>query len=365
MPHLKSVVISCVEQISAAWLTEALHASGALRTGKVAALEIEASSSAWSRIARVTPHYEPQATGELPSALLLKMCAGGQAVFGNSEVLYYTRDYEGYDAAPLPRCYDAAYDQASQSYHLLLADLSATHHATWDLPKTLEHGCAVAESLARLHAHRWGDERLAEIGLHSAGAPELSRYFAHVQQGLQPLFEILGTDLDPKWRAALTDVFEQHPGAMRARSQNPVGFALVHGDANPGNILAPRQGLGPVYLIDRQPFDWSLQCWLSASDLAYMMVLFWEPAQRSEWQLEILRHYQATLRTLGIELSWDQLFVDYRLSVVQALESAVEWLVVPEDRTAKRWIWEPQLQRAMAAFFELSCGDLWSEAHVP
>jgi hypothetical protein len=57
----------------------------------------------------------------------------------------------------------------------------------------------------------------------------------------------------------------------------------VHGDLNPGNLLWPRQGVEPVYLIDRQPFDWSLQRWLGVSDLARLMIIPWAPELRREW----------------------------------------------------------------------------------
>ena len=40
------------------------------------------------------------------------------------------------------------------------------------------------------------------------------------------------------------------------------------------------------------------------------------------------------------------------------------WLVKPEDREGKRWIWEPQLKKAMEAFFELECEKLWREAPI-
>jgi hypothetical protein len=35
------------------------------------------------------------------------------------------------------------------------------------------------------------------------------------------------------------------------------------------------------------------------------------------------------------------------------VESAIEWLIASEDRPAKRWLWEMQLERAMQAYFEL------------
>jgi hypothetical protein len=33
------------------------------------------------------------------------------------------------------------------------------------------------------------------------------------------------------------------------------GFTLIHGDGGKANILIPRAGDRPVYIIDRQPFE--------------------------------------------------------------------------------------------------------------
>jgi hypothetical protein len=148
---------------------------------------------------------------------------------------------------------------------------------------------------------------------------------------------------------------------MVRRAGDGTGITLIHGDVNPGNVMVPRPGHdGPVILIDRQPFDWSLPVWIGAWDLAYPMVLFWEPDQRRQWQEPVLRRYRASLAAAGIELSWDGLWRDYRLAVVQCLENAVEWLVVPADRSEKRWLWEMQLARAMDAYLELGCDQLWA-----
>ena len=35
-------------------------------------------------------------------------------------------------------------------------------------------------------------------------------------------------------------------------------------------------------------------------------------------------------------------------------------IVLLEDRTRMRWLWEQQLQKAMTAFFDLRCAELWS-----
>ncbi len=87
---------------------------------------------------------------------------------------------------------------------------------------------------------------------------------------------------------------------MRERTRDGAGFTLVHGDVNPGNVLTPISGAGPVYLIDRQPFDWSLTTWLGASDIAYMIVHRWDTELRRELELPVLRHYHAALERRGV-----------------------------------------------------------------
>src|SRR5262245_14713307 len=199
-------VITEARQISAEWLTAALARSGALTAGRVLDVGVDAEKSVWSQTVRLRPGYDDEAAGELPAALLLKICAGDDAVFGPSEVEYYVRDYVDLPDAPLPRCYDAQYSAEPRAYHILMDDLSATHTNTWERPPTLEHGCAVADALAVLHAHWWGAERLRAL----QGMPsrrEVDRYIGHIRQGLAPLIDALGDTLDPAWRQALIDIF--------------------------------------------------------------------------------------------------------------------------------------------------------------
>jgi hypothetical protein len=351
-------VITDPQQISAGWLTDALARSGALRAGRVRDLTSAADTSINAQIVRIAPHYDDQAEGALPAALLLKLCAGGDS-FGPSEVDYYMRDYAGLADAPIPRCYDAHFSAERHAYHILMDDHSATHHARWDMTPTLEYGCAVAEALAALHAHCWEPERLAQIGAAIPGERELGAYIEHIRPGLEPMIETLGETLDPAWRRALSEIFARHPARMRERARDGTGFTLVHGDVNPGNVLTPISGAGPVYLIDRQPFDWSLTTWLGASDIAYMIVHRWDTELRRELELPVLRHYHAALERRGVAgYSWEQLLRDYRLSAVQSVYVATEWCVLEEDQTRMRWLWEAQLRKSMAAFFDLECGEL-------
>jgi hypothetical protein len=351
------MVITNIEQVSTSWLTQVLQRNNLLSSGAVTAVHTEHLHGTWSKMYRIRPTYNTSGP-HLPQSFLLKICSGDHGVFGPSEVYYYTRDYADLPNAPIPKCYDGAYQDNPRGYHLLVEDLSATHKDTWEMPKTLERGLAVVEALARLHAHYWGPERIAVVGEHIPGREEIGRYVDHNKLGLQPLFDTLGDALSPEWWQVLLDVFAYHPAALLARTQNSTGFTIVHGDVNPGNTLAPIEGDSPIYLIDRQPFDWSLTCWLGAADLAYMMVEWWETEMRREHEMTVLRHYQSCLANLGADYPWELLLDDYRLTAVQSLQGAVEWCVLEEDRTKARWVWEPKLHKAMAAYHDLNCAEI-------
>lgn len=348
---MTSEVITDPSQASAAWLEQALAGSGALRAGGVADVAIEPVGGTWSRMIRLTPSYRPGSLGDLPSQLLLKLCGAEGGVFGRSEVDYYTGDYVGLDGAPIPRCYAAAYQEGPRRYHLLLEDLSATHAPCWDRAPSEDHGRALADAVAALHSHRWAE------------APDpgaFTRYMAHVGAGLEPMLALTESTIAPHWPARLRQIFAQIAPRYEARAQRPEGMTLLHGDLNSGNILAPRVGDAPVYLIDRQPFDWSLTRWLGVSDLAYAMVLWWETPARRNYEEPTLRRYHAALRARGVSgYSWGQLYADYRLCIVESIAVAAEWCVLEADRERMRWVWERQLTRALAAFEDLDCGELW------
>jgi hypothetical protein len=233
-----------------------------------------------------------------------------------------------------------------------MTDLSASHRDNLGIAPTLEYGIGAAEALAQLHAHHWGDTTVP-------GPSQVQRYVAQSRPGLEPMLADLGDDLGETEKAALSEVFDQHPAKMIERTQDPRAFALVHGDPNPGNVLSPI-GKGKTYLVDRQPFDWSLTTWLGVSDVAYLMVHWWPTMLRRRFELEVLSAYHETLPAGGVAgYDWSQLLNDYKLSAVQSIYVATERCVLEHERTGLRWVWWPQLQKALAAYFDLDCAGLW------
>ncbi|MBD2533711.1 phosphotransferase [Nostoc flagelliforme FACHB-838] len=354
-------VITDIRQITLDWLNSVLIGSAALVTGKVLDFAIEVKGSENARIVKIRPQYEQGATGTTPAMLLLKMCLGNNTTFGDSEVNYYTRDYIDLINRPLPISYHARYAQNPPRYHILMEDLSASHSPSWKIKPTLAYGCAVAQALATLHAHWWGSEKLEAIGANIPSHSEIERYVAHAQPGLLPMLSEVRSEIDREWHSVLMDVFEYHPGKMIERTFNSSGFTLIHGDLNPGNILYPLNGDGKIYLIDRQPFDWSLTTWLGVSDIAYMMVHWWEASWRRQLEIPILREYHASLLSNGVSgYDWEQLINDYKLAAVQSLYVACQWCVSPQERRQMKWVWLPQLLKSMTAFFDLRCSELWT-----
>jgi len=354
-------VITSTAQVSEAWLTDVLIRNGALTAGAVAAIELGTGQGNWSTNANLHVFYSAGAQGELPQRLFLKMVFtdAGDEYFSDSEVRYYTHDYIDVANAPLLRCYDTAYSDALNRYHLLLDDVSETHVEAAEQEPTLAYGLVLAEGLAALHARWWGADRMAEAGapLHSAGF--IQRFVEIAQPGVGHILANCAEELHAHWPQAIHELYAGHPQAIIERTQDASGFTLIHGDVGHNNILVPRTGGRPLYIIDRQPFDWSLTTWLGVYDLAYAIVLDWEVERRRQYEMQILAHYHKCLVENGVSgYSRDRLVDDYRLCAAMGVYIATEYC---RGRLNERsmHIWLPMLKRALTACDDLDCRALW------
>ena len=223
---------------------------------------------------------------------------------------------------------------------------------------------ALAEALARLHAHWWGAERLAAGGEPIPSAGVIQRFVAIARPGVDHILAGCADQLEPHWPAALYDLFAHHPRLMVERTKDGNGFSLIHGDVNAGNVFEPVEGNRPLYIVDRQPFDWSLTTWLGVYDLSYAIVHRWPVETRRQYERQILAQYHAQLIANGVQgYAWEQLWDDYRLCAVISVYVATEWCRGGLNERAIH-IWLPMLQKAMTAFDDLACGALWKPAFL-
>jgi hypothetical protein len=86
---------------------------------------------------------------------------------GRQEVAFYTQVASVMSAPPVPRCFEALWDEDTKAWHLLLEDLTDSHviATTWPLPATFEQCESILRARARFHAAWWDDLRLgASVG---------------------------------------------------------------------------------------------------------------------------------------------------------------------------------------------------------
>ncbi len=358
---MRTEIITSIEQVTPAWLTLVLTDSGALTHGTVAGFDVDTSRGNWSANARLTVRYSADAQGALPQRLFLKMVNTDldDEFFGASEVTYYTRDYVGVEDAPLIRCYAGAYSETQRRYYLLLDDVSETHIEAAQKTPTLDYGLALAEGLANLHAHWWGADRLAEADAPLPSAAHIRQFVGIAEPGMRRIVERYSSELKSHWPALMQTLYARHPQAMIERTHNANGFTLIHGDVGQNNILVPRAGDRPIYIIDRQPFDWSLTTWLGVYDLAYAIVLDWDIETRRQLERPVLQRYHAALLQRGIEnYAWEQLWDDYRLCVAMGVYIATEYCR-GEGGERLIHVWLPMLQRSLTACEDLQCRERW------
>src|SRR5215207_3092604 len=225
------------------------------------AVDLVAGDGNWSHNVRLQPRYSADAAGDRPTSLFLKMVRtdlDDDESFSNSEVRYYTRDYVDVPDAPLIRCHNAVYSAADHAYHLLLDDVSATHVEATRRPPTVEYALALADGLAAMHARWWGADRLATARQPIHDEAHVHHFVDIAAPGVPHVLGHCTSELATHWPDLINQVIARHPAAMIERTRNSDGFTIIHGDPGCTNILIPRRGSRPLYLIDGQPFDWSL-----------------------------------------------------------------------------------------------------------
>jgi len=355
---METIVLKSIDEITPQWLTGVLREGGYLTAGTVSDIQISSQQSHNASNTVIKLNYSADATGEKPAKLFFKLCNLDNDPFGNAEVIYYRTIAAEIPHPPMPHCYHAAYLKEQGRYQLLLEDLSDTHIPNWNIPPTLEQASQTAAAMAQLHASWWNHPQLALVGDYPDRS-KLERYVCVARGGLGPMLDEIGANLSSEELNLITRIFDKHCEKMIERAGDSNDLTCIHGDLNPGNILSPVAAGGRTYLIDRQPFDWSLTIWLGASDLAYMMVHWWEPTIRRELDKPLLKYYHQQLMRSGIShYSYDQLWRDYRLCAMQSLYVATAWCADATVQKDFKWVWQPQLKKTLAACMDLKCAEL-------
>lgn len=348
---------SLPEAADAERLTGALRRCGVLGEGRVADVTVEKSfATILSHIFRLRLTYQGDAA-DAPDALILKAGLrerpGGPWHGGRQEVAFYTQVAPAMPAGLVPRCFDAGWEADSGAWHLLLEDLTESHHVatSWPLPPTLAQCEDIIRTRARVQAVWWDDPRLGV----TVGAWDDA---SAIDQGLQRLAgqfarfaDDAGDLLSPERRALYARLFDNAP-RLGARYHSHRHMTIVQGDAHVWNCFLPRSGGHD----DARLFDWD--AWrldVGSDDLAYMMALHWYPDLRRRTERQLLDCYHDELVTRGVQ-GYDRraLQEDYRLSALWQIMTPV-WMHASRIPPV---IWWNHFERIHLAVDDLGCRDL-------
>jgi hypothetical protein len=307
-----------LDELTPAWLTAALSASGVAGDATIASARAEliaVERGIGGRVARVRIEYAGPAPGaprsiiaKLPSAIELTRAGGRFLRLPEREVRFY-RELAGRVPVRTPECYFADVDADGDAFVLLLEDLGALPSGDDLAGTTVERAERVVDAVAGLHAAWWRSPDLDALewmpAIDERGAIWQRMFASAWREHRDELGELVPDELLP-----LGEAMTRRLAAAVARlAASPA--TLLHGDLRLDNLFFPPVAGAPVAAVD----------WSNATrgpgpyDLAYFMCTAFEPEQRRACEQQLLRRYYDALAARGVEgYAFETCFDDYRLS---------------------------------------------------
>lgn len=324
-----ATIVDSVEDITTAWLTDALEQAGCLGGGHVVSFTGESMSvGQLGSVARLTLTYQG-AGPDAPPTVMIKLPskdAGSRAIgvtlgIYEGEVRFYQ------EIAPtvgirVPGMRWADIESSTGRFSLLLEDLSA-FGTPGDMIAggTPDQAARALDALVELQAPRWSDPALREKDW-LAHPSRNQNFFAGVEPALPLFLERFGDRLD----AADVELVEQVvPYANRWAAQMTAGPTVVlHGDYRMDNLLFPDDPDAPIAV-----FDWqATRLGPPLVDVGVYLGGCLSLEDRRLHERELLSRYHDRLMSRGITgFSSDDAWESYRWCVFYGLLLSVPFSV--------------------------------------
>lgn len=308
--------------VTPAWITQVLHASGALaadrQVSEIACDRIGEGVGMLSRLFRFRLTYNGPA-GEAPATVILKLpTADPQMRYLADTLNAYGREVRFYQdiAASAPfasaRCHYAFIEPGSGDFAIIMEDLGGLRGLDQVVGCTWEEAELVTDVLARFHAQWYGHPSL----------PALSETFWKMQNPVYPVLlpamfsagwpvarqamaGALSNDLvrfGDNWNGLTPYFFEQLAN----------GDTLVHGDFRADNLFMSDRGLTALdfQIASQGP---------GVYDLAYFVSQSLSPEVRARRDQELVDRYIARMAAEGITLDPAETWRLYRISLAYCM----------------------------------------------
>jgi len=322
-------IVDSVDDITADWLTNALHQAGCLDRGRVTSFSSELMSvGQLGLVARLTLTYA-EAGPDVPPTAMVKLPSNDAGSRGlgvalgiyESEVRFYQEIAPSVNIR-VPRPYWADVDSSTGRFTLLLEDLSdAGTPGDMISGGTTDQAARALEALVALQAPLWSDLVLCEKDW--LGHPSRNQiFFAAVEPALPQFLERFGDRLDSEDLDFLQEIV---PHASAWAAQMTAGPTVVlHGDYRMDNILFPADPTAPVAV-----FDWqATRLGPPLVDVSVYLGGCLSVQDRRSHERELLSHYHDGLVSNGLTgFSLDDVWESYRWCVFYGLLLSVPFSV--------------------------------------
>ncbi len=300
------------EDVTAEWLTGALHSAG--HDGLVRGVQLERIGTGQiGRSYRLQLDVSP--VGALPATLVLKIAAGDAEARARvsrgfeKEVRFY-QDLKPHTSVDTPHCWFAAITGDLNSFVLLLDDLAPRVPGRQADGCTSTQAAAAVVNLAGLHAPLWGSPLLEE---HAAW---LSPMDAASADFLGAIMETSTDQFIELYRERLSAADRETLRAAAAATGSWAGlkreqFTLIHGDYRLDNLMFAPDGASVSAV------DWQTTTSGSPTlDVAYFLGTSLLPPERRRLEHDLLAAYVEALAAYGVDYPLDDAKADYRLDVL-------------------------------------------------
>lgn len=310
------------EEVTAAWVQALLRESGSLAdSARVVDLQVDEIGVGRGYVGltlRLRPTYEPTQAG--PASLVAKLPTFVEMTRESDKALidqlyvteiHWYRSYGASCPIPVPACYWSGIDAENGRFCLVLEDLGDLRLRDQLGSCSAEDARLAVSTLARAHAHWWGDPSLlAQDWLMDSDA-FTEMWHPLYLMGWELFWSTFGGALPAEYEPIGSAINRQLP-ALVARSD---AWTLLHGDYRLENFMFGPEGSAQIHVLDWQV----VSIGSGARDLAYFMSQNLTTELRRSCEPELLALYHRGLVEGGVSgYESDQLYDDYRAGLLLA-----------------------------------------------
>ena len=217
-----------------------------------------------------------------------------------------------------PHCYYVDFDEATCEFVLLLEDVAPAEQGNQLTGCTPDEAALAVLELPKLHAPFWGDPKLASMewlaGSYSADPEVSGQFLGMLYAGFKERYDgRIDADIIELAERMLTKMPQMYDYGDRPKT-------LQHGDYRLDNMLfATPAGGPPITIVDWQ----TVAHGPGVSDLSYFLGAGLTVEDRRKHEEDLVRSYHEAMTAAGVDLTWDDLWWQYRRHTTDGLVMAI------------------------------------------